>query len=141
MDKLKEVLRGRIEEALDEGFAKHIPLTSDYLAEKLMGVMPEDCGEAEVVKRIVAASVIDARVAVDKNVILDGEPVSDFDKFVAEQDEAMELAAKMLRDPVPMLTPTELRKAYEIQQNNYDVSDILNELDCASEDYPHSDFH
>lgn len=32
----KEILRVRIESALDDGFNKHIPLTSEYLAEKLL---------------------------------------------------------------------------------------------------------
>lgn len=33
---MKKKLVTAIEQALDEGFSKHIPLTSDYLAEKLL---------------------------------------------------------------------------------------------------------
>lgn len=36
MKNLKELLVFRIEQALDEGLAKHIAITSDFLADKLI---------------------------------------------------------------------------------------------------------
>lgn len=39
MRNFKETLRFSIEQALDDGFAKHIPLTSDYLAGELKPVV------------------------------------------------------------------------------------------------------
>lgn len=38
-------------------------------------------------------------------------------------------------EAVKLLSPRELRQAYELQQHEYDKSDIENELDIASEDY------
>lgn len=134
MRNFKEILRCRIEQALDEGFAKHIPLTSDYLAEKLLTTLDKTGGELKQMERHQAAIIILRRAAIDKEMVGD-EPQSDFDRWVDEQDAAMDLAADMLLDPVKHLTPEELRHAYVLQQHEYDKSDIENELDVAAEDY------
>lgn len=42
---------------------------------------------------------------------------------------------EMLQNPVDFLSSEELEKAYEAQRHKYDVSDIVNELDAADEDY------
>lgn len=42
---------------------------------------------------------------------------------------------EILQNPVEFLSSEELMKAYEMQQHQYDVSDIVNELDAAEEDY------
>lgn len=136
MEKFKKILRSRIESALDEGYAKHIPLTSDYLAEKLTGMLITDNESPIVMERLEAAEIIEDRITTDNNLILSVEPMNYFGKFILnQQDEAMKTAIRMLRNPVPMLTPMELRKVYEIQQHNYDISDIINELDIARDDY------
>lgn len=132
MRNFKEILRARIENALDDGFKKHIPLTSDYLAEQLLGTPLED--EKKSIERGLAAKIIQERVQIDEDTVL-GEPQSDFDKWVEEQDTAMRLAVVMLLNPVQNLTPEELRHAYELQQHEYDKSDIENELEVAAEDY------
>lgn len=79
-----------------------------------------------------AAIIILRRAAIDKEMIGD-EPQSDFDRWVNEQDTAMDLAADMLLDPVKHLTPEELRYAYVLQQHEYDKSDIEGELDIAAD--------
>lgn len=132
MKNFKEILRARIENALDNGFNKHIPLTSDYLAEQLLGTPFED--EKKSIERGLAAKIILERVQIDEDAVL-GEPQSDFDKWVEEQDVAMRLAVAMLLDPVQHLTPEELRHAYVQQQHEYDKSDMENELDSNSEWY------
>lgn len=137
MRNFKEILRCRIENALDEGFAKHIPLTSEYLAEKLLGTPFED--EKMTIERSLAAKIIQERVQIDEDMVL-GEPQSDFDKWVEEQDTAMRLAVAMLLDPVKYLTPEELRHAYVMEQHEYDKLDIENELECAAE-YYNEKFH
>lgn len=134
MRNFKEILKFRIEQALDDGFAKHIPLTSDYLAEKLLATLDETNGEKKLMERIAASNVIFNRIAIDK-VSLGGQVESDYDKWVDEQDAAMEMAVDMLRDPVKHLTPEELRHAYTIQQHECDKADIENELDIARDDY------
>ena len=135
MEKFKEILRSRIESALDEGYAKHIPLTSDYLAEKLISMFITDYESPIVMERLEAAGIMEDRIETDNNLMRNIEPTSSFGKFILDQDEAMKTAIQMLKNPVPMLTPTELRKAYEVQQHNYDISDIINELDIAKDDY------
>lgn len=51
--------------------------------------------------RTEAIAIINARIEVYRIGILDGgKPVSDFDKFIFEQDEALELALTMMQDPV-----------------------------------------
>lgn len=83
-----------------------------------------------------AIRIIEQRVAIDRQDILNGgEPVSDFDKFIAEQDEALEMALEAMKNPVGYLTSAELVQAYEKQQHIYDCSDIENELELAAEDY------
>lgn len=134
MRNFKEILKFRIEQALDDGFAMHIPLTSDYLAEKLLATLDETNGEKKLMERIAASNVIFNRIAIDK-ASLGGQVESDYDKWVDEQDAAMETAVDMLRDPVKYLTSEELRQAYVMQQHEYDKSDIENELDVAVEDY------
>lgn len=134
MRNFKEILQFRIEQALDDGFAKHIPLTSDYLAEKLLATLDKAGGELKQMERHQAAIIILRRAAIDKEMVGD-EPQSDFDRWVDEQDAAMDMAADMLLDPVSHLTSEELRHAYDIQQHEYDKSDIENELDVAAEDY------
>lgn len=57
MEKFKEILRSRIESALDEGYAKHIPLTSDYLAEKLISIFIADYESPIVMERLEAAGI------------------------------------------------------------------------------------
>ena len=131
MRDFKEVLRARIENALDNGFKKHIPLTSDYLAEQLLGAPFED--KKKNIERGLAAKIIQERVQIDEDTVL-GEPQSDFDKWVEEQDMAMRLAVAMLINPVQHLTTEEIRYAYELQQHEYDKSDIKNELELAAED-------
>lgn len=42
---------------------------------------------------------------------------------------------EMLQNPIDFLSSEELTKAHEAQQHKYDVSDIVNELDAAEEDY------
>lgn len=137
MRNFKEILRCRIENALDEGFANHIPLTSEFLADKLLGTPFED--EKKSIERNLAARIIQERIKTDEDMVL-GEPQSDFDKWVEEQDTAMRLAVVMLLDPVQHLTPEELRHAYELQQHEYDKSDIQNELELAADDY-NEEFH
>lgn len=134
MRDFKEILRYRIENALDEGFAKHIPLTSEYLAEKLTADLSVVDGERKQMERHQAADIILKRVAADED-MTKGDAQSDFDRWVQEQDVAMRLAAVMLLDPVQHLTPEELRYAYTIQQHEYDKSDVENELELAAEDY------
>lgn len=134
MRNFKEILKFRIESALDEGFAKHIPLTSDYLAEKLIATADEVNGEKKMIERQLASNIIFNRIAIDR-VSIGDKAESDYDKWVDEQDAAMEIAADMLVDPVKHLTPEELRHAYVLQQHEYDKSDIENELDAASDDY------
>ncbi len=86
--------------------------------------------------RTEAIAIINARIEFDRIGILDGgKPVSDFDKFVFEQDEALELALKMMQDPVESLTPEELTKAYKKKQHLWDVEDIENELELSEEEY------
>lgn len=134
MRNFKEILRFRIEQALDDGFAKHIPLTSDYLAEKLLATLDKVNGERKLLERQMAQIVIMNRITIDRASL--GDKVeSDYDKWVDEQDAAMEMAVAMLLDPVKHLTPEELRHAYVLQQHEYDKSDIENELDAAAEDY------
>lgn len=134
MRNFKEILRFRIEQALDDGFAKHIPLTSDYLAEKLLATLDKAGGERKLMERQMAQIVIMNRITIDRASL--GDKVeSDYDKWVDEQDSAMEMAVDMLLDPVKHLTPEELRHAYVLQQHEYDKSDIENELDVAAEDY------
>lgn len=132
MKNFKEILQCRIEQYLDEGFDKHIPLTSEYLAERLVGTPWEY--EKNCIERSLAAKIIQERIKTDEDMVL-GEPQSDFDKWVEEQDTAMRLAVSMLLDPVKHLTPEELRHAYDLQQHEYDKSDIENELELAAEDY------
>lgn len=134
MRNFEEILRFRIEQALDDGFAKHIPLTSDYLAEKLLATLDKAGGERKLMERQMAQIVIMTRITIDRASL--GDKVeSDYDKWVDEQDSAMEMAVDMLLDPVKHLTPEELRHAYVLQQHEYDKSDIENELDVAAEDY------
>lgn len=83
-----------------------------------------------------AIRIIEERIRIDREGILEGsEPVSDFDKFIAEQDEALELALSALKNPVGFLGPSELLEAYWKQQNIYDTEDMENELDGNSEWY------
>lgn len=51
MINFKEILRFRIEQALDDGFSKHIPLTSDYLAERLLATLDKSNGERKLMER------------------------------------------------------------------------------------------
>lgn len=134
MRNFKEILKFRIERALDDGFAKHIPLTSDYLANKLLTTLGETSGEKKMMERLMASNVIFNRIAIDR-ASLGGQVKSDYDKWVDEQDAAMETAVDMLRDPVKHLTPEEMRHAYVLQQHEYDKVDIENELDLARDDY------
>lgn len=83
MRNFKEILRFRIEQALDEGFVKHIPLTSDYLAEKLLATLDKAGGELKQMERHQAAIVILRRADIDKEMVGD-EPQSDFDCWVNE---------------------------------------------------------
>ena len=86
--------------------------------------------------RTEAIAIINARIEVDRIGILDGgKPMSDFDKFIFEQDEALELALKMMQNPVESLTPEELTKAYKKKQHLWDVEDIENELELLEEKY------
>lgn len=86
--------------------------------------------------RTEAITIINARIEVDRIGILDGgKPVSDFDKFIFEQDEALELALKMMQNPVESLTPEELTKAYKKKEHLWDVEDIENELGLSEEEY------
>ena len=83
-----------------------------------------------------AAKIIEERIRIDREGILEsGEPESDFDKFVAEQDKALELALKMMQSPVERLTPEELTKAYKKKEHLWDVEDIENELDLNVDEY------
>lgn len=83
-----------------------------------------------------AAVIIEERIRIDREGILEGgEPASDFDKFIVEQDEALELALSALKNPVGFLGPSELLEAYWKQQNIYDIEDMENELDGNSEWY------
>lgn len=83
-----------------------------------------------------AVEIIEERIRVDRDGILEGgEPESDFDKFVAEQDKALELALKMMEDPVECLTLEELTKAYKKKEHLWDVEDIENELESSEEEY------
>lgn len=134
MRNFKEILQRRIEEALDYGFNNHIPLTSDYLAEKLLATLDKLNGELKQMERQMAQIVIMNRITIDR-ANFGGKVESDYDKWVDEQDAAMEMAADMLLDPIKHLTPEELRKAYEIQQHNFDIADINDELDTAHNDY------
>ena len=86
--------------------------------------------------RTEAITIINARIEVDRIGILDGgKPASDFDKFIFEQDEALELALKMMQNPVESLTPEELTKAYKKKEHLWDVEDIENELGLSEEEY------
>lgn len=86
--------------------------------------------------RTEAITIINARIEVDRIGILDGgKPVRDFDKFIFEQDEALELALKMMQNPVESLTPEELTKAYKKKEHLWDVEDIENELGLSEEEY------
>lgn len=83
-----------------------------------------------------ATKIIEERIRIDREGILNGgEPESDFDKFVAKQDEALELALNMLKSPVDFLNPHELISAYWKQQNIYDIDDMRMNLDSNSEWY------
>ena len=76
-----------------------------------------------------AARIIEERIRIDREGILEGgEPASDFDKFIAEQDEALELALSALKNPVGFLEPSELLEAYWKQQNIYDIAGVLRKL-------------
>lgn len=122
----REILRYRIEEALDYGFSNHIPLTSDYLAGELLAKLDNTDGVLKQMERRHAAMVIQNRARLYKNMSIDRND---------KHDVAMELAIDMLLDPIKHLTPAELRKVYEIQQHNFDKADISNELDAAYDDY------
>lgn len=48
-----------------------------------------------------AIEIIKQRVAIDRqNITNGGEPESDFDKFIAEQDEALDIAIEIMKNPV-----------------------------------------
>lgn len=49
--------------------------------------------------RTEALKIIRARVEIDRITIRDGKPVSDYDKFVAEQDEALEYLLRVVDEP------------------------------------------
>lgn len=55
--------------------------------------------KGDAMDRTKAADIIRERIAIDK-ATMNGEPVSDFDKFVAEQDEALLVALSMLEHPL-----------------------------------------
>lgn len=120
MENFKEILRCRIEQVLDEGFAKHIPLTSEYLAEKLLAVPNQVDGEPKQMERYQAARILSQCVVAHQKI---------------EQYTAMSLAAMMLLDPVQYLSSDELRHAYVLQQHEYDKEDIRNELDLSEDEY------
>ena len=83
-----------------------------------------------------AIKIIEERIMIDREGILNGgEPESDFDKFIAKQDEALEIALQMLKNPVDFLDSIELTVAYLKQQNLYDISDIEMRIDADSEWY------
>lgn len=50
-------------------------------------------------------------------------------------EKALQLAIDVLINPIEYLSQEELRDAYQIQQYNYDILDIRNELDIGSEYY------
>lgn len=141
MRNFKEILKHRIEQILDEGFAQHIPLTSDYLAEKLLTTLDESKGERKLMERQLAQIVIMANLIPLDKTFMGSEIVNTYDKWVDRQAAAMELnaaiemAADMLFDPVKHLTAEELQHAYELQQHEYDKSDIEDELDEGYDDY------
>lgn len=141
MRNFKEILKHKIEQALDEGFAKHIPLTSDYLAEKLLITLDEPKSERKLMERQLAQFVIMANLIPLNKTFMGDKIVNTYDKWIDRQaatmelNGALEIAADMLFDPVKHLTPEELRHAYELQQHEYDKSDIENELDAGYDDY------
>lgn len=55
--------------------------------------------KGDTMDRTKAADIIRERIAIDK-ATMSGEPVSDFDKFVAEQDEALDVAVEALESPL-----------------------------------------
>ena len=55
--------------------------------------------KGDAMDRTKAADIIRERIAIDK-ATMSGEPVSDFDKFVAEKDEALLVALSMLEHPL-----------------------------------------
>lgn len=118
MRNFKEILQFRIEQALDDGFAKHIPLTSDYLAEKLLATLDKENGELMQMARHQAAMLL-----------------LNNDMSEEQRVAAINLAVDMLLNPVEHLIPEELANAYNIQQHEYDKVDIEEELEIASEGY------
>lgn len=120
MKNLKELLVFRIEQALDEGLAKHITITSDYLADKLIASFAEDENVKQLERHQVAIELMNK-----------ADEHSDDSAYTS----AVEMASDMLLDPVKHLTPDELRQAYYKQEHLFDIDNILNELDIANEDY------
>lgn len=60
-----------------------------------------------------AAKIIEERIRIDREGSLNsGDSESDFDKFIAKQDEALELALNVLKNPVDFLDLDELISAY-----------------------------
>lgn len=83
-----------------------------------------------------AVKIIEERIRIDREGILNGgEPESDFDKFIAKQDEALEIALQMLKNPVDFLDSIELTVAYLKRQNLCDIYDIKMRIDADSEWY------
>lgn len=120
MKNLKELLVFRIEQALDEGLAKHIAITSDFLADKLIASFAED----ENLKQL-------ARYQVAVELVAKADENSDDLAYTS----AIEMASDMLLDPVNYLTSEELRQAYYKQEHLFDIDNIVNEFEIAQEDY------
>lgn len=120
MRNFKEILRYKIELILNKCQSKNIPLTSDYLAEKLLATLNKTNGKRKQLERDIVAVIM--QDIADNSEIKQIKEVADF-------------VEEMLLDPISQLTPEEMRRAYNIQQHIYDKSDIENELDIATDDY------
>ena len=71
-----------------------------------------------------AIKIIKQRIGTDNQLIQNQKIMSDFDKFIAEQDEALSVAIEFMENPVKNLTYLELGKAFRAQQYIYDRQDI-----------------
>ncbi len=134
MENFKVMLKNRIEEILDEGLSKHIPLTSDFLADKLLTESTSNAREMQYIERLLIATLIQKKFLFVKD-MQQNKPQSYLSPETGEQSAALELAADMLLDPVKHLTPDELFSAYCKQQHIFDMLDIMNELGMSADDY------
>lgn len=71
-----------------------------------------------------AIKIIKQRIETDNQLVQNQKIMSDFDKFITEQDEALSVAIEFMENPVKNLTYLELYEAFRAQQYIYDRQDI-----------------